>query len=45
MLARCTQVRRHSAVGQFATSDRKTAGGVERTIPQSVLLRPDETIQ
>ena len=32
-------------IGFIATSDRKTAGAVERTIPQSILLRTDEVIR
>ena len=28
----------------MATSDRKTAGAVQRTMPQSILLGPDEVI-
>jgi hypothetical protein len=34
--------RRYSLIGLIATSDRNTGEALERTIPQSALLRMDE---
>jgi hypothetical protein len=37
--------RGYSLLGLIATSDRKTAGALERTISQPIPLRTDEAIQ